>query len=108
MRGTCVEHPSRLCSVGNRGVVMSEEIVIAFLRYPVAGLVDYALSIANLTWQEETAITLCGRKRMTQEKAAEKAGYSVDAMQKWYRAGIKKLCSAWSGSEWIFILISRN
>lgn len=86
---------------------MSEDTVIAFLRYPVAGLVDYALSIANLSWQEETAITLCGRKRMTQERAAEQAGYSVDAMQKWYRAGIKKLCSAWSGSEWITLLVEK-
>ncbi len=85
---------------------MKEETVIAFLRYPVAGLVDYALSIANLTWQEELAVTLCGRKHMTQERAAEQAGYSVDAVQKWYRAGIRKLCTAWSGSEWILILAS--
>ena len=85
---------------------MKEETVVAFLRYPVAGLVDYALSIANLTWQEETAVMLCGRKHMTQEKAAEHAGYSVDAVQKWYRSGIKKLCAAWSGSEWIVILIN--
>ena len=87
---------------------MKEETVIAFLRYPVAGLVDYALSTANLTWQEETAVMLCGRKHMTQEKAAEQTGYSVDAMQKWYRAGIKKLCAAWSGSEWIFLLVMSN
>ena len=84
---------------------MKEENVIAFLRYPVAALVDLALSFANLTWQEETAIALCGRKHMTQERAAEHAGYSVDAMQKWYRSAIKKLCIAWSGSEWIEKLI---
>lgn len=80
---------------------MNEETVIKMLRYPSAALVDFALSLANLSWQEETAISLCGRKRMTQERAAENAGYSVDAMQRWYRAGIKKLAAAWSGQEWI-------
>lgn len=84
---------------------MSESTVVAFLRYPVAGLVDYALSIANLTWQEELAIDLVGRKHMTQERAAEKAGYSVDAVQKWYRSAIRKLCIAWSGSVWITRLV---
>lgn len=80
---------------------MNEETVIKMLRYPSAALVDFALSLANLSWQEETAISLCGRKRMTQERAAESAGYSVDAMQRWYRAGIKKLAAAWSGQDWI-------
>ena len=80
---------------------MKEETVVAFLRYPVSGLVDYALSIANLTWQEETAITLCGRKHMTQERAAEQTGCSVNTINNWYRSGIRKLCDAWSGSGWI-------
>lgn len=85
---------------------MSESDITAFLRYPSAQLVDYALSLVNLTWQERTAITLCGRQRYTQEQAAEQAGYSVDAMQKWYRAGMKKLLAEWSGYSWIQKLIS--
>ena len=86
---------------------MSEETVIAFLRYPVAGLVDYALSLANLTWQEETAVILCGRKHMTQERAAEKTEVSVNTINNWYRSGIRKLCDAWSGSKWIEILTAK-
>lgn len=80
---------------------MNEETAVQFLRYPTAALVDFALSLVNLSWQEELALNLCGRKRMTQERAAESAGYSVDAMQRWYRAGIKKVTMAWSGHEWI-------
>ena len=85
---------------------MRESEVVTFLRYPSKPLVDFALTLANLPWQEALAIDLCGRKRMTQERAAEQAGYSVDAMQKWYRAGIKALRVAWSDSEWIRKVIS--
>ena len=85
---------------------MNEDQVIQFLRYPAAGLVEFALSLANLSWKEETAINLCVRRGMTQESAAEKAGYSVDAMQRWYRAGIKKLMTAWAGHEWIIKVIA--
>lgn len=80
---------------------MEEEDVKRFLRYPSAALVEFALALANLTWQEELALNLCGRKGMTQERAAEQAGYSVDTVQRWYRSGIKKLCAAWSGQDWI-------
>jgi len=85
---------------------MSESDITAFLRYPSAQLVDYALTLVNLTWQERTAVTLCGRQHYTQEQAAEQAGYSVDAMQKWYRAGMKKLLAEWSGHVWIKKLIA--
>lgn len=85
---------------------MDEDKVLAFLRYPATDLVDFAMLKANLSWQEETALTLCGRKRITQERAAEMKGYSVDAMQKWYRAGIKKLIIAWSGCAWIEKIIN--
>lgn len=84
---------------------MDEKKILAFLHYPASVLVDLAISMANLTWQEETAITLCGRKDMTQEKAAEKTGCSPDSMHRWYRRGIKKLSSAWAGFPWIEKLI---
>ena len=80
---------------------MNEEEVRAFLLYPSAPLVDFALSLVNLTWQEETAIRLCGRQRRTQELAAEVWGVSTDTMQRWYRAGIRKLQIAWDGHDWI-------
>lgn len=80
---------------------MDEEKIIRFLRCPATAVVDLALAMANLTWKEETAVTLCGRQAKTQERAAEEAGYSVDAMQRWYRAGMKKLSVAWAGLWWI-------
>lgn len=80
---------------------MDEAKVVAFLRCPAKNVVDLAVEMANLTWKEELAINLCGRKSMTQDRAAEQSGYSVDAMQRWYRSGIKKLCVAWSGIWWI-------
>ena len=38
---------------------MSEESVKQFLRYPSAPLVEFALTLANLTWQEEEVIRRC-------------------------------------------------
>lgn len=80
---------------------MNENKILEFLRCPASSLVDLAIEMANLTWKESLAIQLCGRQAMTQERAAEKAGYSVDAMQKWYRSGMNKLIKLWSGVWWI-------
>ena len=86
---------------------LPEDRVTAFLRYPSSILVDFALSLANLTAQEEKAIYLCGRRRMTQELAAEQADCSVDTMQRWYRAAVKKLSEAWAESPWIWKLTEK-
>lgn len=84
---------------------MDEKQILAFIRCPASLVVDLALAMANLTWKESTAIQLCGRKAMTQERAAELTGYSVDAMQKWYRSAIKKLSASWTGIWWVEKLI---
>lgn len=84
---------------------MDENKVIEFLRCPASELVNLALEMANLTWKESLAINLCGRQAMTQERAADKSGYSVDAMQKWYRSGMRKLVKSWSGMWWIQKLV---
>ena len=80
---------------------MTADEVIAFLRCPASAIVNIAIEMANLTWKEQIAIELCGRQSKTQDKAAEETGYSVDSMQRWYRAGITKLIKAWSGIWWI-------
>ena len=69
---------------------MKESSIVRLLRAPDIELVDFAIRRANLTWKEALAVDLCGRRGYTQESAAEHAGYSVDAMQKWYRSGIAK------------------
>ena len=86
---------------------MDEQKVIAFLRCPASDLVDLAISMANLTWKESIAINLCGRQAKTQEKAAEESNCSVDAMQKWYRSGVKKLAKSWCGLWWILKIIEK-
>ena len=70
---------------------MKESSIICLLRAPDVEIVDFAIRRANLTWKEALAVELCGRRGYTQESAAEHAGYSVDAMQKWYRSGIGEL-----------------
>lgn len=80
---------------------MDEKEVLKFLRCDSAPLVDFALSMANLTYKEELAVTLCGRKDKTQDQAAEETDLSVDTIQRWYRRGMLKLCRVWSGIWWI-------
>lgn len=71
------------------------------MRCGAGPVVNLAIELANLTWKEELAVTLCVRKDKTQEAAAEEAECSVDTMQRWYRKGMKKLQKAWSGVWWI-------
>lgn len=81
--------------------MMEEKDVLRFLRCESSDLVDLAMKKANLSWKEEMAFTLCGRKDKTQNQAAEESGLSVDTVQRWYRRGIEKLGRAWSGIWWI-------
>ena len=83
----------------------TEKDVVQLLRMPDADLVNFMISLANLDHREAVAIDLCGRKAYTQEEAAEAIDRSPDAVQKWYRAGIKKLRAAWSARWWIEKLI---
>lgn len=86
---------------------MTDEEILAFLRCPDKAIVDLAVEMANLTWKEELAINECGRKYKTQEKAAEDNKRSPDAVQRWYRSGMKKLSMAWAGCWWIKALIEK-
>ena len=79
----------------------TEKEVVQLLRMPDADLVSFMISLANLDRRAAAAIDLCGRKAYTQEEAAETIDRSPDAVQKWYRAGIKKLRAAWCGKWWV-------
>ena len=85
---------------------MEDADVIAFLRCPYAELVDFALTLANLTRKEAAVVQLCGRLKYTQAEAAEEMLCSEDAVQQWYKAAKYKLKMAWAGRAWI-ILISK-
>lgn len=80
---------------------MNNKDVLRILRCSAADLVEFAVGLANLTHKEKMAIDLCGRKGYTQEEAAEQAGFSPDAVQKWYRSGMTKLKDAWQDRWWI-------
>lgn len=87
---------------------MTEDEILAFLRCPDKAIVDLAVEMANLTWKEELAITECGRRYKTQERAAEDNDRSTDAIQRWYRSGMIKLSAAWSSSWWIKALAEKS
>lgn len=75
---------------------MDEDKAVKFLRCPSSDLVELAMKKANLTWKEELAITLCVRRDMTQERAAEYSNLSPDTIQRWYRRGISKLADLYT------------
>lgn len=75
---------------------MDEDKAVKFLRCPSSDLVELAIQKANLTWKEELAITLCVRRDMTQERAAEYSNLSPDTIQRWYRRGISKLADLYT------------
>ena len=81
-----------------------DEIVRRFLRYYWRGIVDYAVDLAELDEKELEAVELCGRQRLTVERAAEVADVSANTMQsRWTRARAR-LWRAWCGLEWVAIL----
>lgn len=85
---------------------MSEETALFFIEnYPVKGLVTLALSLVNLTKQEETVLNLHCKQNMTQEDIAEELGISRNTVNTRYRKAVKKICIAWDGSYWIEILV---
>lgn len=89
---------------------MDEKRVLAFLRSSASAPVELAIEMANLTTRESIAIELCGRKGMTQDEAVEELQKGSmprerDALHRWYRSGIKKLCRAWNGIGWIDAII---
>lgn len=79
----------------------TEKDVVEILRLPDARLVDFLIVFGNLDHREASAIDLCGRKAFTQEEAAEEIDRSPDAVQRWYRSGIRKLRTAWAGIWWL-------
>lgn len=85
---------------------MRKQDVEKFLRYHERDLVDFAISLANLTKREQLAITLCGMQAMTQSEAGEAVDRDWKTIQRWYSDGIKKLQLCWASREWILKLIN--
>lgn len=80
--------------------VLTDKHVEKLLRTPDNDLVEFMLSLSNLSRREQETLNLCARQRLTREEAAEEMDRSVDAVQKWYRDGIKKVRKTLSGRWW--------
>ena len=85
---------------------MDDETVRKFLRYYWSDLVDFAIDLARLDDKELEAVELCGKHRMTIEKAAEVAQVpcSVNTMQARWTNARKRLGKVWGKIEWIQLL----
>lgn len=81
-------------------LILTDAQVVTLLRTPDNDLVEFMLSLSNLSRKEKEALDLCARQKLTREEAAEEMDRSVDAVQKWYRDGIKKVRKTLAGRWW--------
>lgn len=73
----------------------------AILQSPDLEFVEMAMGLVNLDDAERTAVDICLRRGLTQERAAEELDCSVDAVQKWVRSAKNKIWIVWSGRWWM-------
>ena len=82
--------------------------VISFLRCPYGEIIDFAVSLCNLTHREADVINLCGRQKYTQFEVAELLDCSEDAVQVWFKTAKHKLRAAWSSRPWLTAIIEKH
>lgn len=80
---------------------MNKQQAEAFLHYKYPAIVDLALSMVNLTADEEAALRGCGVRGKTQAAYAEETGFAENTIQRRYSRGINKAVDMWTGVEWI-------
>lgn len=76
-----------------------------FLHYKYPAVVDLALSMVNLTADEEAALRSCGMRGKTQAVYAEESGFAENTIQRRYSRGIEKAADMWTGCEWVETLM---
>ena len=86
---------------------MEPREIITMLNYPDKALVDFSVSIANLTVPERECIDLRVYDGETVESAAERLMLSPGTVKARYRAGMSKLNACWSGRPWINSIIKQ-
>lgn len=86
---------------------MEQRDIITFLNYPERGLVDYAVSCANLNALELQAIEHRVFLGETVEAAAEALFVSPETIKRRSASGYDKLNRSWSGKNWISTLIKQ-
>ena len=86
---------------------MEQNEIISFLNYPDKGLVDYAVSCANLTAPELQAIHHRVFMGQTIEVAAETLLTSPQTIKRRSNSAYNKLDRCWSGKSWISTLVKQ-
>lgn len=86
---------------------MTDKAVRRFLRLPDARLVEYALSLCNLTTEERLVVDECFRRGVRREDLAERMDRGRNCVQILCRSALDKMRECWSGCRWIAILANK-
>lgn len=86
---------------------MERADIRAFLGYPDSGLVNHAISRANLTASEQKAVRLRELDGLTIFDAAYAMPCSETTLKKYYGSGMDKLDKCWSGLPWVNTIIKQ-
>jgi len=81
---------------------MDRKIVKKFLACDYPELIDLALNYARLTDKQQEIVDLCFKRGLTQEDAAEKTGYDVSTIRRWYNKAMKSMCAKFDHLPWIY------
>ena len=84
---------------------MDRKDIKLILKNPYKDILDYVLSIVNLSEQEKETITLVDIKGNTEEYASNELNLTIRRIQMIRQSAYKKLDKAWSSSSLIKVLI---
>ena len=84
---------------------MDRKDIKLILKNPYKDILDYVLSIVNLSEQEKEAITLVDIKGNTEEYASNELNLTIRRIQMIRQSAYNKLDKAWSNSSLIKVLI---
>lgn len=84
---------------------MEKKDIKLILTNPHKDILDYILSIVNLTERELEAITLVDIKGKTEERASEQMNISLRNIQRTRVSAYNKLEKVWSNSSLVQLLL---
>lgn len=88
--------------------MLDDKAVRRFLRHADSGLVDYALSLVNLTADEQRVVSECFRRGVSREDLAEQMDRGRNCVQLLCRSALDKMRECWNGCRWIAILANKS
>lgn len=84
---------------------MDRKDIKLILKNPHKDILDYALSIVNLSEKELQAITLVDIKGNTEDYASIEMDVSIRKIQRLRCTAFYKLNNVWSNSEFVHVLL---